>query len=129
LKSIAKILAFYFLLGSLFPNTDFGQLTKVMDFYQHFTQHQQENDDECLAFSLHSFLLEHYTNSSHLQKPNGHSHHNLPLHQVGHSVDFVFISWPSVKSIEITTNSQQHTLYKEAISCNFTQSVFQPPVG
>lgn len=58
MRGIAYILAFYFLVGSLFPQTDFSQLVRLADTYAHFEEHRAEAAATDLALSVWSENIE-----------------------------------------------------------------------
>lgn len=128
MKSISKILAFYFLLGSVFPNTDFSQITRMLNLCDHFNQHKQEKNLQNQPFSFTEFLISHYTQPDQHQHPNGHCHQNLPLHQLGHSADFVSIQIPFIRSSEMATRLPRHMVHTLINANDYIQAVFQPPV-
>jgi hypothetical protein len=126
LKTTAKILAFYFLLGSLFPNTDFSQLAKVLNLCEHFNEHKKDAVEQ--SVSLMDFLADHYANQGH-QHSNDSSHQNLPLYQLGHSVDFVVFHLPAITLAEQIVPNKVSIACAQAISTDYSVPVFQPPMA
>ncbi|MCB0651978.1 MAG: hypothetical protein KDC85_11940 [Saprospiraceae bacterium] len=122
-------MALYFLLGSAFPNTDFSQITRILNLRDHFNQHKQEKNSQNQPFSFTEFLTSHYTQPNQHQHPNGHCHQNLPLHQLGHSADFVAIHIPAIKSVKIATRLPRHIVDTLMNANDYIQAVFQPPVA
>lgn len=130
LKVVAKILALYFLLGSFFPNTDFSQMTKMLNLLEHFNEHKEETSKDGEPFSLIKFLDQHYTQANDHQHNNGHSHQKLPLHQFGgFTADFVAQTIPYISSFEFEIGSALLAGIHQWNSYEFIQPVFQPPVS
>ncbi|MDH3652335.1 MAG: hypothetical protein OEQ53_21780, partial [Saprospiraceae bacterium] len=55
-----RLLALYFLLGSLFPQTDFAQLLHLPEALHHFQQHLNEARSTETPFSIWTFIRDHY---------------------------------------------------------------------
>lgn len=129
MKLIAKILAFYFFLGSIFPNTDFSQLAKVFNLCEHFVEHKQENKtDDGFTISVVSFLADHYSQCETHRHSSGNDHQNLPLQQLNPSADFVFNKIPLTKNIELHNSGSKIHFTNNQFSRDYHQSIFQPPV-
>ena len=75
LKLTANILAFYLLLGSFIPRTDFSQLLKLKDLQEHYQLHQLEAKLAGIEFTLQEFLYDHFI------QPDGHEHEGEEDHE------------------------------------------------
>ena len=90
MKLTANILAFYLLLGSFLPRTDFSQLLKLKDLQEHYQLHQLEAKLAGVAFTLQEFLYDHFI------QPDGHDHEGendhegLPMSSCSSSVLMAF---------------------------------------
>lgn len=83
MKTIAKILALYFLLGSLLPGSDFSQLKAAAAIWEHFQLHQEIAARSGQKASLASFLAAHFWDiNSHTHNDGGQSHQDLPLKSI-----------------------------------------------
>lgn len=83
MKLATQILAFYFLLGSLLPGTDFSQLKKAPAIWKHYQLHRQLAAEAGHEASFSGFLSSHFlTPGSHQHNDGGQSHEDLPLKSV-----------------------------------------------
>ncbi len=122
-------MALYFFIGSIFPNTDFSQMTKIFNLVEHFNEHKKENEKKGESFSLVKFFAEHYTQTGHHNHSNGHCHQKLPLHQFGgFTADFVAQTIPFISSPEFEKNSPLLAGIYQWNAYEFIPSVFQPPI-
>ena len=67
----AIFLGFLILIGSLIPQTDFEELSKLPDLINHYQEHHAKDD----SLSFVSFLQEHYAS----KHRNEEDHSKLPL--------------------------------------------------
>lgn len=123
MKLLSLILAAFFGVLSLMPNSDMDELARLPELYNHFKVHKQEPGQSNLSFV--EFLKMHYGNSTHSKQSK---HDNLPLqHLCNATTLFIhyslnnftlnFLSVP-VKVVMLEINPPAST---------FTNSVFQPP--
>ena len=127
MKAAAQILAFYFLLGSLFPGTDFSQLSKLGKLLEHFELHQQEAaaTSETLAFS--TFLLDHFW-GQHRHDHHDDSHQELPLQSIQHFPLVLPAHHPVLASGPEQPVAALVIAIKEVRPSGFCGAVFRPPV-
>lgn len=128
MKSIALFLAFYMLLGSFFPQSDFGQLAKVSNILEHYRQHKNEAQLNSEQLSFTSFLKVHFiTPDEHHQIP-GHEHEGLPLHTVSHSSTFTLYP-PALFSLAPLPSAvtDHQFFYLHSVLGNFSATIFHPP--
>lgn len=129
MKAAAQILAFYFLLGSLFPGTDFSQLSKLCKLLEHFELHQQTAAQQGQALSFASFLLDHFSGeASHEHDDAGQSHQELPLQ----SIQYFPMVLPKHSSLlALLPHKPATTLFiaeEDAMPSGFCSTIFRPPV-
>jgi hypothetical protein len=117
------------LLGSLFPQSDFSQLPKVIYAVKHFQEHYQQEAQASRSVSLWKFVELHFFN------PNGHprgheqEHSQLPLHSINSAfsvVEFHFHSLPELALVKTFTSilSSDQSLDLPG----FLSGIFRPPV-
>lgn len=124
----AKILAFYFLLGSLFPKTDFGQLAHISQMINHYEQHRISAQQAGTSFSLLLFLQQHFLDpSSH--EHGDDTHNQLPLKHFHGLINYFLES--AEPALPFSPQYASNTLFaqKEAILSGFLTHLFRPPLG
>jgi hypothetical protein len=117
--------AAYLFLGSLLPNSDLHELSKISDLLQHYHTHVALNGQ--LSFT--AFLHMHYQGEE--NTPSDH-HDRLPLKQMGNSAYDFFVAMPMLQSPfriqEAAAEPQQFTpLTQQRVPDAFTGSIWQPP--
>lgn len=128
MKIIPLILAFYMLLGSLIPKTDFSQLLHVSDLMEHYQLHKKRAVSQGQEFCVVEFVKAHVLSSENHEHGESEDHENLPC-QSPHvsvllfSIDVKFdnsdISFPTV----INELSFQNNFYLTG----FIKSLIHPP--
>ncbi|HMQ48552.1 MAG TPA: hypothetical protein PKA00_17610 [Saprospiraceae bacterium] len=125
---IAKILAFYFLLGSLFPKTDFGQLAHVPQMLQHYQEHRMFALQTGTSCSLLQFLQQHFMDpASH--EHSSDAHNQLPFKHFHGSINYVIASALIIPPPSLGQLSCDLPIAKEAILTGFIDNLFRPPLG
>lgn len=129
MKASAIILAFYVFVGSLFPQTDFSQLPKVVYAFKHFRQHYQQEAVAGKNVSLWKFAELHFFNPKKHEAGHEQQHTQLPLH--------------SINTVFATAEFHQHILPELSLIKTFTSifsfdqsmnlpgflsNIFRPPV-
>jgi hypothetical protein len=130
MKAKAYILASYMLLGSLFPQSDFSQLPKVIYAFKHFQEHYQEEAQAGKTVSLLKFVELHFFNPN--EHPRGHEqeHNQLPLHSINSAIsiaEFHHYTLPELALIKTYTS-----IFSTNQSLNlsgFLSGIFRPPVA
>ncbi|MCB0619502.1 MAG: hypothetical protein KDC43_27895 [Saprospiraceae bacterium] len=129
MKSLAVFLALLFLVGSLFPRTDFSQLARIPVFLQHFSNHQQLARVEGTSESIVSFVVEHYVRgASHEHPGSGNPHQGLPLTTISYGLTVI------LPGFSLQLRPPQHSpglVFPSAQtlkSSDELRSVFRPPV-
>ncbi|MFB9863352.1 hypothetical protein [Rufibacter immobilis] len=116
--------AVYLFLGSLLPNSDLHELSKISDLLQHYQTHVALNGQ--LSFS--EFLHMHYQGS---ENTSSEKHDRLPLKQMGNSAYDYFVAMPLLQpSFQLQeTQEPQHYLShpQPRVADAFTGSIWQPP--
>ncbi|MEJ8802106.1 hypothetical protein [Pontibacter sp. H249] len=115
----------FIFIGSLLPNSDLHELTKIPALLQHYQEHQK-NANKTLNFI--DFLKMHYACAAEQQSTD--EHESLPFKQMGNSAYDYFVNTPAVQHPEYfneqTQLEQAHYLYA-APSDLFDGSIWQPP--
>ncbi|WP_299823726.1 hypothetical protein [uncultured Pontibacter sp.] len=115
----------FIFIGSLLPNSDLHELSKIPTLLQHYQQHRQSANWQ-LSFS--DFLKMHYACSAEQQTAGEHD--SLPFKQMGNSAYDYFVSTPVVQHptdfIEQMPLVLTHHLHT-APSNLFDGSIWQPP--
>ncbi|GGK84644.1 hypothetical protein GCM10011405_35650 [Rufibacter glacialis] len=115
--------AAYLFLGSLLPNSDLHELSKISFLLQHYQTHQALNGP--LRFV--DFLDMHYQGEENTRSEN---HDQLPLKQLGNSAYDFFVAMPLLQSplraLDLQ-EPQQYTLFTPSVPDFFTGSIWQPP--
>jgi hypothetical protein len=129
MKAAAQILAFYFLLGSLFPGTDFSQLSKLCKLLEHFELHQQAAAQQRQTLTFTTFLLDHFNgDASHEHGDAGQSHQELPLQSLQY---FPMVLPEHSSMLALTPHKPTTSLFiaeEDAMPSGFRGSIFRPPV-
>ncbi|WP_210461951.1 hypothetical protein [Rufibacter roseolus] len=116
--------AVYLLLGSLLPNSDLHELSKISDLLQHYQTHIALNGQ--LSFT--EFLDMHYQGSENTPSEN---HDRLPLKQMGNSAYDYFVAMPLLQpffQVQEAQEPQQFTSHPQSrVPEAFTGSIWQPP--
>ena len=114
--------------GSLIPNTDFSQLTRIPDMLEHYELHQEEFADAEIDFSFWEFLRIHFVS------PNGHEHEGndghqtFPFQSFCSSITFVFSAATVFISETAPPISSGKLFYENAFYLNgFVTTEIQPP--
>ena len=75
-KAFCQFFSFYFLVGSIWPNADFGQFVHLPEAFRHYQLHAAEARASGVHFCFQEFLMEHYFDpASHHDR---HDHDELP---------------------------------------------------
>ncbi|KAA5541603.1 hypothetical protein [Adhaeribacter rhizoryzae] len=82
----AIFFAVYIFIGSLLPNSDLHEISKISSLIQHFQRHQ---DTAGGNLSLLDFLKMHYKDAKHMQSEN---HEALPFKKMGNSPYDYFVN-------------------------------------
>lgn len=129
MKILARILAFYFLLGGLMPGSDFGQLGRMFDLLEHFHLHRQMAAQNGRTLSFSSFVAAHFWQpDSHRHNDGGQSHQELPLKSVqvfsqilpGHF--FLQLAPPFLKGIKHFPPEER------LLPAGYSGAIFRPPM-
>ncbi|RTY94765.1 hypothetical protein EKL32_09830 [Flavobacterium sp. GSN2] len=82
-----KIVVISFLFAFLCANTEIGQLFKLPNLLQHFSDHQEDNIGQNI--SLLDFIAIHYNDSHQHSSKEKDSHQNLPFKTINTNVNTV----------------------------------------
>ncbi|WP_426092014.1 hypothetical protein [Flavobacterium sp. DSR3-2] len=82
-----KIIAILFLFVFLCANTEMGQLLKLPNLLQHFSDHQKDYSSKNI--SLLDFIAIHYNDTQHHSDQEEDNHQNLPFKTINQSVNNV----------------------------------------
>ena len=89
MKTIALLLAWYFLMGSLLPRTDFSQLWRLDDLRSHYHEHVAAAEAIGETVSFTRFFYEHFINPDEHEQDHHTDHAGLPLLTIGTSLAFM----------------------------------------
>ena len=124
----ALFLATYMFVGSLFPQTDFGQLTKIGNVFKHYKIHKAEAELNREDVSFLGFLKLHYLQPAGHDEDSGHDHDSLPLLSLNSSFSFTHHFWAlSLEGAVSFINVEQSFFYAEWLLRDYTASLFHPP--
>jgi hypothetical protein len=123
---IAKILAFYFLLGSFFPKTDFGQLITLPDLYQHFQEHRQEAFSSGQDFSVWDFLQNHFLDTN---SHEDNRHNDLPLKSIQSVMTFYLTKLLVNPTVTTDTDPPLPSFQLDLISLDLSKFLLRPPIA
>ncbi|TDE00824.1 hypothetical protein E0F91_15540 [Flavobacterium sandaracinum] len=83
-----KTIAILFLSIFLCANTEVGQLLKLSNLAEHFTEHHDQDEDKH-GISFLDFIAIHYNDSQHHSNQEKDNHQNLPFKTINQSVNNV----------------------------------------
>jgi hypothetical protein len=129
LKPIAIILAFYLLLGSIFPRTDFSQLLRLADLAEHFSEHQAEAVANGQDVSWWNFLKIHFLHTDHDHQEGGDQHANLPFHSMDSSIAFNLLCFsPKPPEQVLASADSDLPFYRTTFPLSgYRPGIFHPP--
>ena len=126
-RSFSIFFALYLMVGSIFPNMDFDQFSKIPQLLEHFNEHQQEakaSGEECsfIEFiSMHLFFPNSHENDH-------HSHDSLPMQHLAFSAQWIVSPSPLFMIISQDNSYQEDGhYYLDFISSDFTSGLDHPP--
>ncbi|MFK7982988.1 MAG: hypothetical protein AB8G86_23615 [Saprospiraceae bacterium] len=129
MKIAALLLAFYMLIGSFIPRTDFSQLVYLGELKEHYQEHKAEAELQNLSITLFEFLYQHFIDSNqHADVDHEEDHHQLPLQTMNGFVDLMIptsflldFEWST--TIFLPTISYQSPFYLSG----FLSNMVHPP--
>ncbi len=124
---VALVLAFLFLIGSLFPRTDMEEVFKIPNLVQHYLEHKEKATQ---GFSFLDFLNLHYgINSTHAQT-HQKEHASVPMFHA-HCAGLTFVlpvsyfMWKAIP--EVVLSSLYTSFYHNTYQYLFSFSFLRPP--
>ncbi len=125
----ATFFSFYFLLGSAFPQGDFAQLLHIPDALIHFNEHLTAAGDESDAFSLWTFIRDHYSDPDSHSHTDTESHESLPLQHIHASVLMIEAKYHILPQDELVYNhSREINFVHSFYTSNFKEGIYHPPI-
>jgi hypothetical protein len=124
LKFRALFFAVFIFFGSLLPNSDLHELSKISTLLQHFQVHQEKYPEQA---GFLQFLQMHYQDVQHMQSEN---HDNLPFKHFGNSPYDYFVNTPVIQSpasVAVLKPQVVYILFDPAKPESFSGSIWQPP--
>jgi hypothetical protein len=127
---VKKIIAISFVVLFLCANTEIGQLLKLPNLIEHFTEHHHHDDDHAISFL--DFVKNHYNDNHKHSDTDKHDHHqNLPFKTINTNTNTViaFENQPTVlfrKPINVVVNNTVPFSQNFYISSVFA-SIWLPP--
>jgi hypothetical protein len=129
MQLLAKILAFYLLLGSSMPGMDYCQLTRIQNAVRHFKLHKTEAAADGENLSFYSFFFRHYIQpDDHEHQDQQNNHQNLPLTSIHVDISFVLFFHPLLNVAPPAQAGATPQFTDQAIIPEYFSSVFRPPV-
>ena len=127
-QGFAWFFAVYFLVGGLFPNTDFAQLWHTASAFQHYKFHKSEAEASEIKCTVWTFLKDHYINpDSHIHRDLG-DHEQLPAKHLHHALDLIIQSL-KIDPVNVAVSKFRiHIGFLDnSYSCLFNPGVDHPP--
>lgn len=127
-KSFSIFFVFYFILGGLFPQVDFGQLAHIPDAMAHYQEHWEEAQLIGVDFSLSSFLRDHYSDPDGHEHDDQNSHDQLPLQHIHQTIHLVHLGAQELflDAVDLTLSSEI-AFHHELCSEDFRVGIDHPP--
>lgn len=128
-KHIALFLSCYFLLGSLLPQMDFSQLTRLDTLQAHFLHHQEKAEANGESCSFAHFLYEHFIDfSSHEGPEHKDCHQDMPLNGINTTISFCLsLSFQAISFDHIEGAAEVPPFGSASPLPGYLSGVFQPP--
>ena len=115
-------------IGSLIPNSDFSQLTRVPDMLEHYELHQQEVMNLNIEISFWEFLKIHFITPDGHEHEGNDDHQNCPFQSFCSSITFALTTANFSFSEKQAPASQGKLSYLNAFYLNgFVSTEIQPP--
>ncbi|MDQ3289994.1 MAG: hypothetical protein M3Q05_01760 [Bacteroidota bacterium] len=124
MKFRIKFFAVFIFIGSLLPNSDFHELSKISTLLQHYQEHKGRTTN---PLSFLDFLKMHYACADNNTSDN---HDNLPFKHMGNSAYDYFVSTPVLQSEEtfqVFMPEKHYVHLNFVLPGQFTGSIWQPP--
>ena len=118
---MSVVLAFYMLLGSFLPGSDWHEVPKIANLVNHFQDHELRSDED---ISFIDFLSMHYSGD---QAKDQDDHTNLPFQ---HLCSMAFVALIPVVEHSIAFESYHHEIqvkYTFSVVRDHIPNVWQPP--
>lgn len=130
MRALTHMLALYMLLGSLFPGSDFSQLSRIPSLLDHFAQHRQlaEQTEDQLSF-LQFVHMHFYQTSKHADAPGEHDHQSLPLQSISVHLEFTYSVFSLPEICCPATETQSAFAYQAPEGSNYATTLLQPPIA
>lgn len=128
-KHIALLLASYLLLGSLLPQMDFSQLTRLSTLQSHYLHHQEEAEELGESCSLAHFLYEHFIDfSAHEGPEHKDCHQDMPLNGINTTISFCLsLSFQAITFDYFKRAAEAPALEAASPLPGYLSGIFQPP--
>lgn len=129
LQSTALFLAFYLLLGSCIPRSDYSQLGHLADLRAHFLEHQAEAIEAGETISFFDFLYIHFIDTNqHTDTNHEEDHQQLPLQSFNSVVSFI-LSADAFLDCKLSTSTPSFTVAYQNLFylSGFLKNNMRPP--
>jgi hypothetical protein len=128
MKKVAiHLLSFYFIIGSLFPKSDFSQINRFVSLYDHYQDHLQTAHICDQKISFYQFIWMHFFDiGEHSDKDPAHE--NLPLQTINSSSAISSSYDIFILQLNGISASLSQFKFHAPLSTDFIQNIFQPPV-
>ncbi len=128
MKFAASILAMYFSLMGLLPQSDFCELRKIPAMYEHYLEHREADGDSFLEFFYEDFLSDVGDQENHHGKQPTEEMPFQNHSSQSHCCNFIPLS---LNSYEILRSQNEVEKGSSTYSFNYSflylDSIFQPP--
>jgi hypothetical protein len=124
LRLRAVFFAVYIFIGSLLPNSDLHEFSKISSLIQHYQRHQ---DNAGGRLSLLDFLKMHYQDAKHMRAEN---HEALPFKQMGNSPFDYFVNsirFHYTAEVPEFSEIKQFQQPVTRVKYTFAGTIWQPP--
>lgn len=127
MKIFAQFMALYFLLGSLFPWTDFSQLAKIPNLFEHYECHMAEAAAEGENPVFTDFFKEHFFGSINKEHQDP-THHQLPLKTINIDFQFVISKVLAIQFKKIVVKRNHSFGTQSLFGSDFSTNLYHPPI-
>lgn len=124
----AKFMAFYLLLGSFLPQTDFSQLLKLNKLMEHYDFHVEQAQAQGDVFSFGEYLCIHFIHPDQ-HEHNDSSHNDLPLHTFSGGLTMIALQTGFHLPVPSSSSSPTSFATQQWHSQNFLGMLLRPPIA
>ncbi len=127
-RAVARILAVYFIVGSLFPHTDFAQLQHIPIVGDHFRLHINDAILSGEDYNLLEFLWAHFIEADDHEHSDGTNHSDLPVRHFHQVIQLAFQPSSVVCNYLEDDKSQRIDFFTSKYTFQYLSILDRPPV-